>query len=702
MANKYWIGNSGNWGDASHWSLSSGGTWNAGIPTSSDNVHFDASSFDASGSIYVNINASCRDIDFSNIDNSVWFISSVYPFSIYGDISLNSQLNWKFSGTGYTYIKPSPGYTINYYDNSCYAGMNSLYIDGSGGTFKIMNDCSINAAAYLKYGKWDFNKNNVYISGAFRADSAGITYLNVIDASFTIGSYAYIILTTFNASVAGSTINIYGNSCQWFTNYGGGTINGSLNIVNLFYISSGAPVSIIIPNVNTLNIYGNSFGFGASRTHNVDNLYIYGPPTSNVSTNRTLLCSDTFGVPATINTSYVYSKNTDFRDISAGGPFNWNLSAADGFSGDCQGNYGIIFTPSVSCYFVSNTSMNNIWGDTDKWRTTSGGSTYTRVPLPQDNAIFDASSLIAGVNTLNLNNIRYGNINMSAINSSLAISSSNTLEFYQNLILSDKISSYYTSSYYSSMAGRNDNIINLNFNPNTYINGYFSIISPNKITLNSNIKASGYFYVTNGTLDTSGYNIETPRFYLPTSAKAYLRNSTLLSNQAGTSEAIDVPGTIYDNSHTIIIRPNGYTANIPKFLGYGHNFNNLILDGSKGVNISIGGDNRFNTLQINPGITAQITANTTQNVSTFIAIGRRDASIGLRSLTLGSKYTLKYAGKDYADGDYIYISDSSATLYGTWYDGDHSVDVSNNTGWIWSDRLKHPLMYNGYILDILL
>jgi alpha-tubulin suppressor-like RCC1 family protein len=44
-ASYYWIGNSGNWNDGSHWSNSSGGAAANCIPTSSDTVYFDANSF---------------------------------------------------------------------------------------------------------------------------------------------------------------------------------------------------------------------------------------------------------------------------------------------------------------------------------------------------------------------------------------------------------------------------------------------------------------------------------------------------------------------------------------------------------------------------------------------------------------------------------------------------------------------------------
>jgi hypothetical protein len=49
--NLYWVGGSGNWNDPENWSLSSGGASGACIPTSRDNVFFDAGSFSAAGQV---------------------------------------------------------------------------------------------------------------------------------------------------------------------------------------------------------------------------------------------------------------------------------------------------------------------------------------------------------------------------------------------------------------------------------------------------------------------------------------------------------------------------------------------------------------------------------------------------------------------------------------------------------------------------
>ena len=215
MANRYWIGGSGNWSDPSHWSTTSGGTWDASVPTSADDVFFDASShlgpelilnntFDdtswwdlseatiSSGAAHVNttgngwkvyktdlytsgnnykgryeiknyssgeialysapnrsangtynetftastttagflaqastildidnvyvrevrslnvnldISANCRSMDWSTIEASAQITSAVNSAYIYGDLTLNPSLYWRFSGNANIYIQ---------------------------------------------------------------------------------------------------------------------------------------------------------------------------------------------------------------------------------------------------------------------------------------------------------------------------------------------------------------------------------------------------------------------------------------------------------------------------------------------------------------------------------------------------------------------------------------------------------------------
>ena len=62
MADRYWVGGTGNWNSTTKWSTSSGGASGASVPTSSDNAIFDANSGTAHFTVTVTDNATCADL----------------------------------------------------------------------------------------------------------------------------------------------------------------------------------------------------------------------------------------------------------------------------------------------------------------------------------------------------------------------------------------------------------------------------------------------------------------------------------------------------------------------------------------------------------------------------------------------------------------------------------------------------------------
>ena len=68
-ANRYWVGGTGTWKDAAHWSLTSGGTGGAPIPAINDNVIFNQQSFTADKqTVMLTTDGVCNSIDWSAIN----------------------------------------------------------------------------------------------------------------------------------------------------------------------------------------------------------------------------------------------------------------------------------------------------------------------------------------------------------------------------------------------------------------------------------------------------------------------------------------------------------------------------------------------------------------------------------------------------------------------------------------------------------
>ena len=68
MADKYWVGGSGTWDNASttNWSLTSGGPAGAPVPTSVDNVIFNTLSNGVAYAVTVGTSATALDITIAN------------------------------------------------------------------------------------------------------------------------------------------------------------------------------------------------------------------------------------------------------------------------------------------------------------------------------------------------------------------------------------------------------------------------------------------------------------------------------------------------------------------------------------------------------------------------------------------------------------------------------------------------------------
>lgn len=93
MANRYWVGGSGQWNasNTTNWSATSGGSGGASVPTSGDNVFFDANSFTAGGQtveIFLK-QAICKDFNIQEVTNNPSFEENSGELYVYGDINIS-------------------------------------------------------------------------------------------------------------------------------------------------------------------------------------------------------------------------------------------------------------------------------------------------------------------------------------------------------------------------------------------------------------------------------------------------------------------------------------------------------------------------------------------------------------------------------------------------------------------------------------
>jgi hypothetical protein len=177
MANRYWVGGSGNWNttDTTHWSATSGGASGAAVPTSADNVFFDANSFSATGQTVTvpasNSNPTCLDMNWtgalynptlSNIQGAV--------FSIYGSLTFISAMTLLLSNEGFfTFLATSTGKTIDFAGQvitPVVPGENIwIRFSGTGGGWTLQSD--ILGSTFIEHRRGTLDTNSKNINCAF-------------------------------------------------------------------------------------------------------------------------------------------------------------------------------------------------------------------------------------------------------------------------------------------------------------------------------------------------------------------------------------------------------------------------------------------------------------------------------------------------------------------------------------------------------
>ena len=227
--NLYWVGDAGDWTDASHWSISSGGTGGNCPPTFQDNVYFDANSFTTGGqTVTIDANASCNDMDWTGVSNNPTFAgANANNLSIYGSLTFAAAMNRTYAGLTY-FEATSIGKTITMAGQSFSA---YAYFNGIGGGWEFTDAFQSSTWVHLVHGTVTTNDNQVTV-GAFYASSNNPMTLNL----------------------GASLVTITGSTWAWWVNNSSFVLNAGTSMVRLT-----SPSSPDIRNANNLSFYDVEF-----------------------------------------------------------------------------------------------------------------------------------------------------------------------------------------------------------------------------------------------------------------------------------------------------------------------------------------------------------------------------------------------------------------------------------------------------------
>jgi len=399
----------------------------------------------------------------------------------------------------------------------------------------------------------------------------------------------------------------------------------------------------------------------------------------NSSTNRVLVQSSTLGTARTITAATVSVTNADFRDITGAGAGSWNLSAITGLSGDCGGNSGITFTTGATQYWVGGTGN---WSTAAEWGTSSGGS-GGRVPLPQDDVVFDANSFSAGSQTATLDMPRAGkSIDWTGVTNTPAWAKTTTTTIYGSVTMVSGMTNSGTTVFIFEGRGS----FTLTSAGQAWSNPFSIQMVAGTLTLQDalTVNSSANTSLFNGTFNANNFNVSVPVFIITGSATRTLTMGSgtwTISGTATVWSAATITGLTFNKDTSTIVVSNT-TATAKTFAGGGLIYNNVTFSGD---NITVTGSNTFATMAVNnAGLTngLKLTDGTTQTVTGFTTNGSVGNLAKLLS-TAGAAATISKSSGTVSI-DYMSIEDSTATGGATWYAGANSTNVGGNTGWIFT------------------
>ena len=147
--------------------------------------------------------------------------------------------------------------------------------------------------------------------------------------------------------------------------------------------------------------------------------------------------------------------------------------------------------------------------------------------------------------------------------------------------------------------------------------------------------------------------------------------------------------TVSGANSTIVLSNNGTTA--LSFAGADATYGNLLIGGGSGTaNVTISGNNTFNTISSNRTSSWKLlfTAGTTTTMQNFTVSGSAGNIVTISSPT-AAQHNLVLTGNGIVNTvNYLNISQSYASpTSNVWYAGNNSINSGSNFGWIFPTPL---------------
>ena len=672
MANRYWVGGTGNWNaTTTNWSATSGGAGGASVPTSVDDVFFDNLSNATAYTCTLTTSTLCRSLSVAGPASGNVTIAGATGTTVNGNLTIAATgVTWTYSG-GMFFGATTTGWTITTNGVSFQGGIS---FNGAGGGWTLGGAFTSTSGINILQGTFNTGNFNVTLATNF-------TLTGALARTVNLGSSAISCLTWNALAATNLTVNA-GTSTITITSAAGTFNGGGLTYYNLSRSSS--PEMAIGDANNTFNAISNTATtFGATYQFTIAGNQTIGTLTVTAGTavqERISIQtpSNLAGTQITLTVgSFVTNGRIDFRDI------NWQGAASPLtlLTGGNQGNNTNITLATQKTVYWSLVGGGN-WSST-AWALTSGGTpAAANYPLPQDTVIIQDTGLNSGA-TITLNTYgTFGTLDMSSRTLPMTLAMSNIqMTVYGDLRFSSAVTTTATTA----------NLIFSGYNKTQTIASAGTTL-PNTFTLNNltttvtladalTLGTTRTFTLVLGTLNLNAQTLTSGIF---ASTGALVRS---IAFGGGTISVLGatftVSGTNFTTSGSGTI--NMTSASSKTFAGGGFSYPTLNQGGAGALSIT--GANTFLNLTntVRPA-TVTLPANTVTTVGTLSLNGSTGSPVTLNSSIAGTRATiskptaqlglLNCSVKDIlAQGGAKFRASSN---YGC-------TDAGNNSGWDFSD-----------------